>query len=80
MQSTGEDARAEQGTPSTLCREPWTSELPLQDLGWDTHGWAQPSGESVTQAEAPWVALSSRGAPAAPTLRPAALRESRWLT
>lgn len=78
--STGEDARAEQGTPAVLCGEPWTSELPLKDLSWDTHGWTQPSGASVTQAEALWVALSSRGDPAAPTLRRAAVRESRWLT
>lgn len=57
----------------------WSSELPLKDLSWDTQGWTQPSGASVTQAEAPWVALGSREAPAAPTLQRAALWESRWL-
>lgn len=69
LQSAGEDARAEQGTPAVLCREPWTSDLPLKDLSRDTHGWTQPSGASVTQAEAQWVALGSRGSPAAPLRR-----------
>lgn len=62
----GGDAKAEQGTAAVLRRELWTSALPLKDLSRDTHGWTQPSGASVTQAEAPWVALGWRGAPAAP--------------
>lgn len=77
-QSTGEDVRAEQGPWWWLCREPWTSELLLKELGWDTQGWAQPSGESLTQAEL-------RGWPSAPVGLPrgscscAAPRESRRL-
>lgn len=60
-----------------LCREPWTSELLLKELRWDTQGWAQLSGASVMQAEAPRVALGPCGV--APTPRCAAARESCWL-
>lgn len=74
LQSAGQGARAEQGTPAVLCREPWASELPLKDLSRDTHCWSQLSGVRVTQAEAPWVALGSRGLLAALMLHRAALQ------
>lgn len=77
-QSTGEHVRAEQGPWWWLCREPWTSELLLKEVGWDTQGWAQPSGEGLAQAELRGWPPAPGGCPDAAVNVPLPRRAAGW--